>query len=146
VICFGAIIKRNLKIPASQNQQYQRCFMKKMYHLATCSTGNAIIKDTGVDKKGFDMQDIKTQKITAAQLDEMKKMAGSYEALFSRRALKYKELGLKDKQLTEKDYRNYILEEYTFLKRPVTIIGNKIFIGSEKKPVEALKEAVGGLK
>jgi len=88
------------------------------------------------------MQDIKTQKITAAQLDEMKKMAGSYEALFSRRAMKYKELGLKDKQLTEKEYRNYILEEYTFLKRPVTIINNKIFIGSEKKSVEALQKAV----
>jgi len=89
------------------------------------------------------MQDIKTQQITAAQLDAMKKMAGSYEALFSKRALKYKELGLKDKALTEKDFRSYILEEYTFLKRPVTIINDKIFIGSEKKTVAALKEAVG---
>jgi arsenate reductase len=114
-----------------------------MYHLATCSTCQAIIKDTKVDKKGFDMQDIKTEKMTAAQLDEMEKMAGSYEALFSRRAMKYKEFGLKDKQLTEKDYRNYILEEYTFLKRPVTIINNKIFIGNEKKTVEALKGETG---
>jgi len=88
------------------------------------------------------MQDIKTEKITSKQLDEMKKMAGSYEALFSRRALKYKELGLKDKPLTEKDYRNYILEEYTFLKRPVVVLNDKIFIGSEKKNVEALKNAV----
>ena len=111
-----------------------------MYHLATCTTCQAIIKDTKVDKKGFDMQDIKTEKITATQLDEMKKMAGSYEALFSRRAMKYKQLGLKDKQLAEKDYRNYILEEYTFLKRPVTIINNKIFVGSDKKTVEELKD------
>ena len=88
------------------------------------------------------MQDIKTEKITGAQLDEMKKMAGSYEALFSRRAMKYKELGLKDKPLTEKDYRNYILAEYTFLKRPVVIINDKIFIGSEKKNIEGLKKAV----
>src|ERR1700712_4493599 len=117
--------------------------MKKMYHLATCTTCQAIIKDTKVDKKGFDMQDIKTEKITATQLDEMKKMAGSYEALFSKRALKYKELGLKDKQLTEKDFRNFILEEYTFLKRPVTIIGDKIFVGSEKKVVEGLKKVLG---
>ena len=56
--------------------------------------------------------------------------------------MKYKELGLKDKPLTEKDYRNYILEEYTFLKRPVVIMSDKIFIGSEKKNVEALKKAV----
>jgi len=73
--------------------------MNKMYHLATCTTCQAIIKDTAVDKKGFDMQDIKTQKITAAQLDEMKKMTGSYEALFSRHTMKYKELGLKEKHL-----------------------------------------------
>lgn len=113
-----------------------------MYHLGNCTTCQAIIKETGVDKKGFEMQDIKFEKITATQLDAMKKMAGSYEALFSRRAMKYKEWGLKDKNLTEKDYRQYILDEYTFLKRPVTIIGDKIFIGSEKKTVAALKEAV----
>lgn len=88
------------------------------------------------------MQEIKTEKITASQLDEMKKMAGSYEALFSRRAIKYKEMGLKDKPLTEKDYRKLILEEYTFLKRPVVIINEKILIGSEKKNVEALKQAL----
>jgi arsenate reductase (glutaredoxin) len=121
--------------------------MKKMYHLANCTTCQAIIKETGVDKLAeagkIEMQDIKTEKITAAQLDEMKKMAGSYEALFSRRALKYKELGLKDKALTEKDYRNYILEEYTFLKRPVTIWNDQIIIGNDKKSVAALKNAVG---
>jgi len=66
---------------------------------------------------------------------------GSYEALFSRRATRFKELGLKNKQLAEKDYRNYILREYTFLKRPVVIIDDKIFAGSEKKTVEALKKA-----
>lgn len=88
------------------------------------------------------MQDIKFEKISPEQLDEMKKMAGSYEALFSRRAMKYKEWGLKDKNLSEKDYRQYILDEYTFLKRPVVIIGKEIFIGSEKKNVAALKLAV----
>jgi len=116
--------------------------MKKIYYLGTCSTCAAIMKETGITAEKFRMQDIKTEKITAAQLDEMKKMMGSYEALFSRRALKYKELGLKDRNLTEKDYRNYILEEYTFLKRPVVIIDDKIFSGSEKKTIENLKKAV----
>lgn len=88
------------------------------------------------------MQDIKFEKITPAQLKEMKDMAGSYEALFSRRALKYKTLALKDKKLNEEDYRKYILEEYTFLKRPVIIINNRIFVGSEKKIIEELKKAV----
>lgn len=116
--------------------------MKKIYHLGNCSTCQAIIKETKVNKKGFAMQDIKFDKITPSQLDEMKVLAGSYEALFSRRALKYKELGLKDKQLTENDYRKFILDEYTFLKRPVVIIDNKIYAGSEKKNTEELKKAV----
>ena len=116
--------------------------MKKIHHLGNCTTCQAIIKATGIDKKGFEMQDIKFEKITPAQIDEMKKMTGSYESLFSRRALKYKEWKLKDKQLTEKDYRQYILDEYTFLKRPVVIMGDKISVGSEKKTVEALKAAV----
>lgn len=113
--------------------------MKKIYHLGNCTTCQAIIQETGIDEKGFAMQDIKTESITPAQLDEMKKMTGSYEALFSRRAMKYKEMGLKDKSLSEKDYRKLILEEYTFLKRPVVIILDTIFVGSEKKTVEALK-------
>lgn len=116
--------------------------MKKMYHLATCTTCQAIIKKTGVDKKEFEFQDIKTENITPAQIDEMKQMAGSYEALFSRRAMKYKELGLKSMQLSEKDFRQYILEEYTFLKRPVTIINNKIFVGSDKKTVILLDKEI----
>lgn len=114
--------------------------MNKIYHLANCTTCQAILKETQLDRKGFELQDIKTEKITPAQLDQMKKMAGSYEALFSRRALKYKEMGLKDKSLSEKDYRSLILEEYTFLKRPVVINGNQIFIGNDKKTVARLKQ------
>ena len=113
--------------------------MKKIYYLKTCSTCQRILKEIEAEKHGFELQNIKEDKISDKQLDEMKALAGSYEALFSRTAMKYKSLGLKDKQLTEADYRAYILEEYTFLKRPVTIIGNEIFVGNSKKVVESLK-------
>ena len=116
--------------------------MKKIYCLSTCSTCNRILEDIGAEGKGFSLQDIKTEKITPAQLDELKEKVGSYEALFSRRALKYKELGLKDKRLSEQDYRKLILDEYTFLKRPVVLMGGKVFVGSEKKTVEALKGSI----
>ncbi|MEQ9373835.1 MAG: ArsC/Spx/MgsR family protein [Imperialibacter sp.] len=115
--------------------------MKKVYHLSTCSTCQRIIKELGIGKE-FIYQDIKKEAITPQQIDEMKAMAGSYEALFSRVAMKYKALGLKDKNLGEQDYRNYILEEYTFLKRPVFVIDGKIFIGNSPKNVAAVKEAI----
>jgi len=110
--------------------------------LGNCTTCQAIIKDTGLNNRGFEMQDIKFEKITGDQLQHMKELAGSYESLFSRRAMKYKELGLKDRKLSENDYRAFILDEYTFLKRPVVIINDRIFIGSEKKNVEALRKAL----
>jgi arsenate reductase (glutaredoxin) len=113
--------------------------MKKIFCLSTCSTCDRIIKETGAKDLGFELQDIKTDKITAGQIDNLKKMAGSYEALFSRKAMKYRELNLKDRNLREKDYRQLILEEYTFLKRPVVILNNKIFVGSEKKTIEELR-------
>jgi len=114
--------------------------MKKIYYLSSCSTCARIINELGLKEKKFEFQDIKTEKITATQLSEMKKMAGSYEALFSRVAMKYRALGLDKMKLTEDDYKKYILEEYTFLKRPVIIVGEKIFVGNSKNTIaEAAK-------
>ena len=115
--------------------------MKKVYHLSSCSTCKRIIKELGIGEE-FEYQDIKTDQITTSQLEEMKSLAGSYEALFSRVAMKYRSMGLNERQLEEEDYKKYILEEYTFLKRPVFIIDDKIFIGNSKKNVAAVAEAL----
>ncbi|HEY0433911.1 MAG TPA: ArsC/Spx/MgsR family protein [Chitinophagaceae bacterium] len=114
--------------------------MKKVFYLENCTTSRAILKETGIDGLEFTLRDVKQQRLTPGELDELKQMAGSYEKLFSRRALKYKELGLKDQSLGESDFRRFILQEYTFLKRPVVVIGSEIFVGSEKKTVAALKQ------
>ena len=116
--------------------------MRKIYYLSSCSTCQRIIKELG-GLEDFEMQNIKEEKITANQIDEMKKMAGSYEGLFSRRSMKYRPMGLHEKEISEKEYRKFILEEYTFLKRPVIIIDDEIFVGNSKKVVVAAKEKLG---
>ncbi len=110
--------------------------MKKVFYLKTCDTCKRILKE--LDFTGFELQDIKTTAIAPEELEQMKELAGSYEALFSRRAQNYKKLGLKDVALTEDDIKNYILTDYTFLKRPVVIDNDVIFIGNEKKNLELL--------
>lgn len=100
--------------------------MKKIYYLKTCSTCQRILKEIEAEKYGFELQNIKENAITEKQLDAMKDLAGSYEALFSRTAMKYKSLGLKNQNLTEQDYKKYTLGEYTFLKRPVVIVNKQI--------------------
>ncbi|MBU2921800.1 hypothetical protein KO504_10650 [Winogradskyella psychrotolerans] len=115
--------------------------MNKIYYLSSCNTCTRIINELHLPE-GFQLQDIKTEPITAQQIEQMRELTNSYESLFSKRARLYKELGLKDKSLTEDDYKNYILEHYTFLKRPVILYDNQIFIGNSKKTVEAAKLAL----
>lgn len=110
--------------------------MKKIFYLKTCDTCRKILASLP-NTEGFTLREIKTEPITDEELEEMHRLAGSYEALFSRKATLYKERGLKDMQLTEDDYKSYIKEHYTFLSRPVIIDGNTIFTGNNKKVVEA---------
>jgi arsenate reductase len=102
--------------------------MKRIYQLNSCDNCRKLIKAYS-DASDYEIIDIKTQGIEAKDLDFMKELAGSYEALFSKRAIKYKSLGLKEKQLSESEMRQFILDEYTFLKRPVRIDRKHIFIG-----------------
>lgn len=110
--------------------------MKKIYHLSTCNTCQRIISEINPSPDVV-LQDIKSEAITKQQLDEIKEVAGSYEALFSKRAQLYRKRGLNEQRLTETDYKNLILEHYTFLKRPVMIVNDQQFIGNSKKVVAA---------
>jgi arsenate reductase-like glutaredoxin family protein len=115
--------------------------MKKIYYLSSCDTCKRILNEL----KPLDnvaIQDIKTDPISVEQLNEMRNLAGSYEALFSKRARLFSERKLKDQQLEEKDFEALLLEHYTFLKRPVILANNQIFIGNSKKVVAAAKEII----
>ncbi len=109
--------------------------------MQTCDTCRRILKEINTD--GFERQEIKANNITVAQLDEMYKLSGSYEDLFNKRAKLYKAMDLKNQTLSELDYKQYLLDEYTFLKRPVFIVEEEIFIGNSKKVIEKLKEKIG---
>jgi len=98
-----------------------------------------IIKELNLSSE-FILQDIKEHEITVKQLEKMHKLSGSYQSLFSKRAKLYKEMGLKNEMLSESDYKHYILHHYTFLKRPVLIIDNNIFIGNSKNAVNQAKQ------
>jgi arsenate reductase len=107
-------------------------FMDKIYYLASCDTCRKIIKSLP-ENHNLSFHDIKQNPITETELEQMHELSGSYEALFSKKAQLYKSMDLKNKNLTEDDYKKYILEHYTFLSRPVFIIKNKIYIGNSQQ-------------
>lgn len=114
--------------------------MKKIFTLSTCDTSKRILKNSGILDLGFELIDIKKRPISEEELDEMKALVGSYEGLFFRRSQKYKSLNLKEISLGEEDYKKYILQEYTFLKRPVIVDGKHVFVGNAKANVELLNQ------
>lgn len=113
----------------------------KIYYLSSCDTCRKIIKSLpNTDKLEF--HDIRQNPITEAELEEMHKLSGSYEALFSKKAQLYKSLDLKNKNLQEADFKKYLLEHYTFLSRPVFIIDGKIYIGNSQKNILEVTKAL----
>ncbi|MBX9807928.1 MAG: arsenate reductase [Flavobacteriaceae bacterium] len=115
--------------------------MNKIYYLASCDTCRKIIKSL---PKGHNLvfHDIKQDPITVEELEEMRQLSGSYEALFSKKAQLYKSMDLKNKSLTEAEFKNFILEHYTFLSRPVFIIDGKIYIGNSQQNMFQVMKAL----
>lgn len=109
--------------------------MKRIYILSSCSTCQRIVKEVNPGSE-VELIDIKQNNIDEKTLDFLKEKVGSYEALFSKKAMKYRGLGLHEMVLSEADYKRYMLEEYTFLKRPFIIYEDQVFIGNAKKTVE----------
>jgi len=116
----------------------------KIYYLGTCDTCRKIIKSLpqGID---LEFHDIKQNRITAEELEEMHQLSGSYESLFSKKAVLYKTMDLKNKQLSESDYKNLILENYTFLSRPVFIINGRIYIGNSQQNLLQVNKVLGNV-
>jgi arsenate reductase (glutaredoxin) len=115
--------------------------MKKIYTLSSCDSCAKMLKAAKLTKD-IEIVDIKTNGIEAEDLDFAAKALGSYEALFSKRAVKYRAMGYNNKVLTEKQMRKLILEEYTFLLRPLTIINDNVTIGKSNDALVALQNNI----
>lgn len=115
--------------------------MKKVFYLNTCDTCRKILAQ--FDLTDWELREIKKEPVTKEELAEMYKKTQSYEALFSKKSTQIKLRELDVKSLEEKDFKKLLLDHYTFLKRPVFLTDNEIFVGNDKKNVESLKEFFG---
>ncbi len=87
---------------------------------------------------GPEFRDIKKDPLSRKEVEILAKAVGGAETLFSRRALKYRTLGLDRKELSERDLLRYMAEEYTFIRRPVVVAGKKTAVGFNAKIYEQL--------
>ena len=115
--------------------------MKKIFFLSTCSTCLRILKAINFPVD-IEKIDIKNNPIDEASLGVLYEQTRSYESLFSKKSRKYE--SVRGDILSDNDYREKLITEYTFLKRPVIIYGDFISVGSDKVAVEKLAERFNG--
>ena len=116
--------------------------MEVVFYLKSCNTCTRIIKEIKLNSS-FVFREIKSNPLTLKEIEMIHDLSKNYESIFNKRAKLFTEKKLKDVTLTELEYKNYILENYTFLKRPVIITDQKIFIGNSKKNILELKKHLG---
>lgn len=83
-----------------------------------------------------ELQDIKKDPIEPEQLQQMVELVDNTLTLFSKRSRQYRKRGLHERQLSDEEMQSLILEDYTFLNRPVYIDGKHISCGQiiKKEP------------
>ena len=112
--------------------------MQKVFYLKTCGTCTKILKMFNLSD--WELRELKSSPITEEELAQMYAQTKSYEALFSRRSTQIKARDIDVKSLEEKDFKELILDHYSFLKRPVFLTAKEIFIGNEKKNIQNLED------
>lgn len=117
--------------------------VETMYWLPYCST--CVKADQYLQEKGIEVKkhvDMKADRLSMETIQALVAGIGGAEALFSKRAMKYRALGLDKKELTPQEMLGYMHEEYTFIKRPVLLLSNgKVLAGFSKKQYDALGDA-----
>lgn len=115
--------------------------MKKILYLSTCNTCKRILSE--INTAGFALQDTKKTPASEEDIEFLRQHVNSYDELINRRAQLWQKRGLKNQNLSEDDYKTLLLDHYSFIKRPIFIDGEQVFIGNSKKTISALKSHLG---
>ncbi len=105
-------------------------------YCTTCQKAVAYLHEKGVPIRGF--RDLKAQPLERAEVEDLARKVGGAEALFSKRAMKYRSMGLHEQTLSDDDLLRLMTEEYTFVTRPVIVRGDRATAGFSAKRVDAL--------
>lgn len=110
----------------------------QFYGLPNCTTCQKALRRLEYHRVGdIEKRNIKENPLTREEIEKLAKSAGGIENIFSRRSIKYRELGLKDKNLSAVEMLDLIEDEYTFLKRPILAAGNTVIAGFFEKEYDS---------
>ena len=105
-------------------------------YCTTCQRALQYLRDRGVSISRF--RDLKAEPLQRSEVETLARKAGGPGKLFSRRAMKYRQMGLHERDLTDSDLLRLMTEEYTFVTRPVVVRGDHATAGFSTKRIDEL--------
>jgi arsenate reductase (glutaredoxin) len=105
-------------------------------YCTTCQKAVAHLREKGAQIDRF--RDLKAEPLSEAEVRALAAKVGGVDALFSRRAMKFRQQGLHEQELSEDDLVGHMAREYTFITRPVIVRGDKATAGFSAKRIDAL--------
>jgi arsenate reductase len=108
-----------------------------VFWLPNCSTcKNAVAWLTAAKRPVGQFRDLKAKPLSRNEVERLVKMVGGASNLFSKRAQLYKSMGLASRKLSDSDMIELMTKEYTFIKRPVIVCGERVVSGFNLKAYE----------
>ncbi|HEY0656981.1 MAG TPA: arsenate reductase family protein [Pyrinomonadaceae bacterium] len=101
---------------------------------STCQKAKNFLERHGI--KNYEKRDIKENPLSRDEVVKLSAIIGGADNLFSRRAVKYREMKLNERELAAPEMIDLMASEYTFLKRPVLVINDKAIAGFFEKQFE----------
>ena len=98
---------------------------------STCQKAKRFIERHNI--RDFNLRDIRENPLARSEVEKLARSLGGANELFSRRAVKYREMKLNERELSNEEMLDLMTEEYTFLKRPILVIGDQAIAGFFEK-------------
>jgi arsenate reductase (glutaredoxin) len=105
-------------------------------YCTTCQKAVEHLRGKGVRVERF--RDLKAAPLSPEEVRDVAAKVGGVDALFSRRAMKYRQMGLHERELSEDEMVKLMSEEYTFITRPVIVRDGRATAGFSQKRIDAL--------
>jgi arsenate reductase len=105
-------------------------------YCTTCTKAVAYLQEKDVPIRSF--RNLKEQPLSVDEVRGLAAKVGGVETLFSKRAMKYRVMGLHEREVSEDEMVKLMSEEYTFVTRPVIVRGDRATAGFSAKRVDEL--------
>jgi arsenate reductase (glutaredoxin) len=105
-------------------------------YCSTCQKAVGYLRERGAEISGY--RDLKANPLSEDEVRELAAKVGGVETLFSRRAMKFRQMGLHERTLDDDEMVRLMAQEYTFVTRPVVVRDERAAAGFSARRIDAL--------